>query len=255
MGETKTVNKGWGMAHGDIVTVVNSDDILLPGAIGAAAAFMQAHPDVLVAYPDWDYLSPDSRIVGHYQVREYDFLYMLRRHYCTPGPGAFIRRGAFELAGMRNPEFRYVADFEYWLELGLVGKFARIPKTLAAFRVHPGSATVSHRGALMANEHITLVRKFYSRPDLSTEVLKVRAEAFAWAHWVAGVTTGPNRLRALKHYLIAIGYHPRSFFTNLSLWQSVASTVLPKPVFELMLRVARRAIPVAATLRNSMRRS
>ena len=137
MGETRTVNKGWSMAHGEIVAVVNSDDPLLPGAVSAAAAFLQTHPDILVAYPDWDFIDPDSNVTGHHQVPEYDYLHMLRRHHCSVGPGAFIRRQAFELAGMRDPEFRYVADFEYWLRLGLYGKFARIPKTLATFRVHP----------------------------------------------------------------------------------------------------------------------
>jgi len=122
MGETRTVNKGFGMAHGDIVAVVNSDDPLLPGAVSTAVAFMQSHPDVLVAYPDWDMIGPESELIRHIQVREYDYLYMLKRHDCTPGPGAFIRRKAFGVAGMRDPEFLYVRDFESWLRLGSLGE-------------------------------------------------------------------------------------------------------------------------------------
>ena len=33
MGETRTVNKGFTMARGEILAVVNSDDPLLPGAV------------------------------------------------------------------------------------------------------------------------------------------------------------------------------------------------------------------------------
>lgn len=243
MGETRTVNKGFGMAKGEIIAVVNSDDPLLPGAVSTAVAFMQAHPDIVVAYPDWDYLDPQSKVTGHTQVREYDYLYMLKRHFCTPGPGAFIRRKAIEMAGMRDPEFKYVGDFEFWLRLGLYGKFARIPNTLATFRVHPGSASVADKGRAMADEHIRLMRKYYSRPDLPPEGIRARREAFAWAHGVAGMTAGTNRLRALKHYLIAIGYHPSSFFAGLSLWQSVASAVLPKPVYEFLLRIGHKVMP------------
>jgi glycosyltransferase involved in cell wall biosynthesis len=35
IGETRTVNKGLSMAHGDIIGIVNSDDPLLPGAVAS----------------------------------------------------------------------------------------------------------------------------------------------------------------------------------------------------------------------------
>ena len=208
MGETRTVNKGFSMTHGEIVVVVNSDDPLLPGAVSAAVVFMEAHPDILVAYPDWNYIGPNSEVTGHIQVQEYDFLYMVRHHFCTPGPGAFIRRKALELTGPRDPEFRYVADYEYWLRLGLYGKFARIPRTLATFRVHPDSASVSSHGALMAEEHIRLIKRLYTDSDLPTGAKKVRREAFAWAHVVAGVTCGRARGKAAMYYIKAVLYYP-----------------------------------------------
>ena len=237
MGETRTVNKGWSMAHGEIVAVVNSDDPLLPGAVSAAVAFMQADPDILVAYPDWNMIEPDSKVRQHIQVLEYDYLCMLRRHYCTPGPGAFIRRRAFELTEMRDPEFRYVADFEYWLRLGLYGKFARIPQTLATWRVHPDAASLSHRGAAMADEHIRLMEKFYSRPDLPLEVRKVRAEAFAWAHVVAAATYGRGGWTPLRHCLRAMLYHPTSLLGNLGkpkTWVIALSMILPQPLSKIL---------------------
>ena len=243
MGETRTVNKGWSMAHGDIVAVVNSDDPLLPGAVSVAVAFMQAHPDILVAYPDWNYIGPDSKVIGHFQVREYDYLYMLKRHYCTPGPGAFIRRKAFDLTGMRDPEFRYVADFEYWLRLGLYGKFARIPKTLATFRVHPDSASVSQKSAAMADEHIRLMQKLYSLSDLPPEVRRVRAEAFSWAHCVAAVNAGSARSAALKHYVKSLSCHPATLPEKLPLALPV---ILPEPLFKAIQRVWHKIRPILA---------
>src|SRR4051812_39582335 len=46
MGEARTVNKGWGMARGDFVVTVNSDDPVRPGLLRAGAEFLQARPDV-----------------------------------------------------------------------------------------------------------------------------------------------------------------------------------------------------------------
>jgi glycosyltransferase involved in cell wall biosynthesis len=235
MGEHRTVNKGWSMAHGEIVAVVNSDDTLLPGAVSTAVAFMQAHPDILVAYPDWNFIGPDSEFISHVQVPEYDYLYMLKHYHSIVGGGAFIRRKAFELAGMRDPDFKYVADFEYWLRLGLYGKFARIPKTLATWRVHPGSAWVSGNGKAMADEHVRLVEKLYSRPDLPPEVLRVRREAFSSAHYFAVLTAGPARWEARKHCLKSFLYHPPSLFGNNEKLMIALSLMLPRPLFKTPL--------------------
>lgn len=240
MGEARTVNKGWSMAKGEIIAVVNSDDPLLPGAVSGAVAFMQAHPDILVAYPDWNMIGPDSKVIGRIQVREYDYLYMVRRHYCTPGPGAFIHRGAFDLTEMRDPEFKYVADFEYWLRLGLFGKFARIPKTLATWRMHPDTVTLSHKGIAMADEHIRLVDKLYSRLDLPLEVQRVRVEAFSSAHLAAATCCKGARRAALRHCLRAVqNPAPTALidWINFKRWGMVSAYMLPELLSNFLFRV------------------
>lgn len=212
MGETRSVNKGILMGHGDIFCIVNSDDPLLPGAIHIAIAFMQEHPDVLVAYPNWVKIGPTSERFEDVVLPEYDYFYMVRQHHCIVGPGAFIRRRAFELAGgMRDPEFRYVADFEFWLRAGLYGPFARIPHFLATFRVHPNSASKALTGRRMANEHIRLMNKYYSRPDIPIEIQNIKREAYSWAHFIAAEFSGPNRWLARYHYLAFIFYNPHGF--------------------------------------------
>jgi glycosyltransferase involved in cell wall biosynthesis len=233
MGETRTVNKGWRTAHGEIVSIINSDDPLLPGAVSTAVAFMQSHPDILVAYPDWVRIGPDSQVINHVQVPEYDYLYMLRRHQCIVGPGAFTRRKSFDLIGMRDPDFKYVADFEYWLRLGLYGPFARIPKTLASFRVHPDSVSVSHMGTAMADEHISLMQKFYSLPNLPSQVLEVRAEAFSWAHYVAAGRCESVREAARKHYLKSVQYYPVSFLGKHGV-KIILFLLLFRPLFKIL---------------------
>jgi glycosyltransferase involved in cell wall biosynthesis len=231
MGETRTVNEGFGMARGEIICVVNSDDPLLPRAISSAVTFMQAHPDVLVAYPDWVRIGPDSRIIEYVRVPRYDYLYMLRRHQCIIGPGAFIRRKALTLTEMRDPGFKFVADFEYWLRLGLCGLFARIPETLATFRVHPDSTSLSYRGVAMANEHIRMIQKFYSRPNLPPQVLEVRAEAFSWAHYVAAGRCESIPKVAREHYLKSVHYYPLSFLGRHG-FKMVLFILLPKQAYE-----------------------
>jgi len=236
MGEARTVNKGLTMAEGDILAVVNSDDPLRPSAVSSAVEFLQAHPDVLVAYPDWDLIGPDGEVIQHIQVNEYDFFHMLRRHHCTVGPGAFIRRTALDLVGGRDPQFQYVSDFDFWLRLGLHGRFARIPLTLATFRKHPGSATESRKSKQMAEEHVRVVEKLYSTQNLPEEVRRCRREAMSYAHFEAALCCGNEWRRALGHLLRSLCYYPQILLRQ---WKLLLALALPRRIYDL-LRIARR---------------
>jgi hypothetical protein len=215
MGETRTVNKGWGMARGELVVTVSSDDPVRPGLISEGVRFMQEHPEVLVAYPDWAIIDEQSRVVREIVTFEYHYLSMVRWHHCFPGPGTFLRRKCFELAGMRDPAFRFVGDYEYWLRLGLHGPFARIPKTLAQWRSHAGAITHVVRDVRMADEHVRMMRMFFARPDLPPEVRTLRREAMSAAYFVAGESCCATDLPAARHYyrrcavLCALGARPR----------------------------------------------
>lgn len=181
MGEARTVNKGFSMAKGEILGVVNSDDPLLPGAISTMVEHLLARPEVLVAYPDWLLIDGEGNITEHIKTYDYDYVEMLRRHHCMPGPGAFFRRKLVEEIGGRDPGFRYANDFDFWLRAGLVGEFMRVPETLATFRHHPAARSSSDLGLEMAEEPLRMTGKVYATPDLPLEVRKAKREAYSSA--------------------------------------------------------------------------
>ena len=202
MGEVRTVNKGFEMAKGEILCVVNSDDPLLPGAISCVVEAMMRHPEVVVAYPDWDMIDAEGKGISHRQTFEYDYLNMVRWFHCVPGPGAFFRKSVVTALGGRDAQFRYVSDFDFWLRAGLLGPFKRVPKTLATFRRHSDGASSKDQGIAMAEEHIRLARKLFSIPDLPPGVAAVKREAFGSAYYTAALNLGDASSRLKKWYLI-----------------------------------------------------
>ncbi|PIT97289.1 hypothetical protein COT77_02255 [Candidatus Berkelbacteria bacterium CG10_big_fil_rev_8_21_14_0_10_41_12] len=212
MGETRTVNKGFSIAKGEIVCVISSDDPLLPKAVSTAVEFLNKNKDIIVAYPDWNMIDENAKKIDHIKTFHYSYTNMLRWHHCFPGPGAFIRKSVIRTLEGRDTQFKYVGDFDFWLRAGLIGNFARIPKTLATFRVHSNSASVSAKGKAMAAEHIKLVNKIYSLPNLPKEIKKIKKEAYSSAHYIAGVVAGEGlpSLR-IKHYLLAFLQKPSKY--------------------------------------------
>lgn len=216
MGETLTVNKGLALARGAIVGVVNSDDPLLPGAVSRAVETLRAVPGAVVAYPDWQLI--DERGNPLQVVRSRDFVSraeMVRGHYCLPGPGAFFRREVIEQTGGRDPAFRYVGDFDFWLRAGLLGDFVRIPEVTATFRTHADSASVCSQSDAMAEEHLRVIEKVFSAGDLPAELEEVRAEALLNAWHAAACSLGSgNPAKKLRYISRSIGSAPAKFFLN-----------------------------------------
>ncbi len=151
---------------------------------------------------------------------------MLRWHHCIPGPGTFFSRQVLEKLIGRDVQFRYVADFDFWLRAGLIGKFGRIPLTLATFRVHADSASIGQQGELMAEEHIQLVNKVYALSDLPLDVLAVRDEAFSSANFIAGCVCGPQSSTARKMYFrVALSSCPHKYLFE---YRKRLSAILPE---------------------------
>lgn len=236
MGEAKTDNRGFELATGEFIMVVNSDDTLYPGAVSASVKFMQKHQDIMVVYPDWDYIDENGKFLSHVKVPEYDYQYMVGYHKCFVGPGAFFRREALAITGGRDPEFRYLGDFDFWLRLGLKAKFARIPKTLATYRFHRSSISLTDQGAKMAAEDIKLIDQFYSLPNLPKKIKKIKKQALSSAHFHAAQISGKNKKKALSYFLKSYIYHPSSFAgENRSNWSVFWKIILPPKILDYSL--------------------
>jgi glycosyltransferase involved in cell wall biosynthesis len=212
MGQAATINKGWRMSKGEILAYLSADDVLLPGATNASVKHLLANPDVVLTYCDYQLIDVDSKPIRRVKAPEFDYCDMVVKFVCPPGPGAFVRRGAFEKTGFWNGSLRQVPDYEYWLRLGLQGRFLRVPEVLAGFRVHSGSRSFAAVEEQRSEEYIKVVEDYYRHQSIPPEVLAAKNEALSNAHIVAArshlrsgrYAMGLSRLRE------GISLYPRS---------------------------------------------
>ena len=210
MGENRTVNRGLEESRGAIICVVNSDDPLLPGAVTAAVEYLNDHPNVLAAYPDWIEIDAEGNRLDTFVLPQYDIHNMLLNFEVALGPGVFIRRRALEFIGMRNASLRYTGDLDYWFRLSLRGQLGHIPLVLATHRSHPGAASSSAKGRVMAGELIQLVDTAFSSGYLPPDLLQRRHRIYAFAHAVALNYFGQNRQGVWRHRLLGLFHAVRS---------------------------------------------
>jgi glycosyltransferase involved in cell wall biosynthesis len=211
-GQVATLNKGWLMSRGQILAYLSADDLLLQGAIRHAVRCLEENADAALTYCDFNLIDPRSAFVRRITTPNFDYREMLTKFLCPPGPGAFFRRSAFEKAGLWDASFRQMLDYEYWLRLGLCGRFIRIPLVLAAFRVHPGSLTFTTSSP---DEPIKIIESFFRRSDISGEIKILRNQALSNAYLVSAqlhFRAGCYRLGA-GSVRLAFQLYPKNFFT------------------------------------------
>lgn len=145
-GPADALNKAFAGATGEILGFINSDDVLLPGALSRVAAAWAHQPSA-------DFVSGHCLITdgdGLVLRRAYSDRFDLRRHAhggcILLQPATFFSRKLFTQVGGFNPENRVSWDSELFFEFGSAGaRHATIDAFLAAYRVHRASITGEDR--------------------------------------------------------------------------------------------------------------
>jgi len=112
------MNKGLQRATGEVVGILNSDDIFAHSGVLAAVAAAFAESDVEVVFGDLQYISASDpeRILRHWQTGAYA-PGKFRRGWHPPHPAFFARRSLYQRYGGFETRLRIAADFEIMLRL------------------------------------------------------------------------------------------------------------------------------------------
>jgi glycosyltransferase involved in cell wall biosynthesis len=165
------MNKGIFAARGDVIGLLNSDDLYEPDALAAAVAGFAAHPRAAVVAGIARLVEGD-RTIARFD-RPLDLVPDARGALCgrcLPNP-RFFRRVALEAVGPFDPSFGLVADRDLLLrivEAGLVT--VPLPQPVYVYRRHEGSLTFDATLKLslrLRRELLALGRHWRDRPGAS----------------------------------------------------------------------------------------
>lgn len=147
------MNKGVGLATGDVIGILNSDDFYCHPRILSLVMAAFEDPSVDAVYGDLHYVQQhDTEKItrrwkaGRFRVNNFYYGWM------PPHPAFFVRRRVYEQAGVFNTTLRSAADYELMLRVLLKHKMkaAYIPEVLVKMRAG-GMSNVTLKNRLRAN--------------------------------------------------------------------------------------------------------
>jgi glycosyltransferase involved in cell wall biosynthesis len=143
------MNKGIRVATGDIVGILNSDDVYTDSRVLGDVAAAFADPAVKTAYADLQYVDPVDlgKVRRHWSSGSFkrrNFYY----GWMPPHPTFFVRRSVYEKAGVFNLILRSAADYELMLRILVKLQITAhyIPRVIVKMRAGGASnASLLHR--------------------------------------------------------------------------------------------------------------
>jgi glycosyltransferase involved in cell wall biosynthesis len=142
-GQADAIAKGFARSTGDILCWLNSDDIMLPGALRTVGEFFRDAPLVEVANGGAYRIDvqdrPMSRLFQSHFTRGVRASARRFQFYGQDGvyqQATFWRRSAYLAVGGVRKEFSFVMDLDLFTRLAMRQRFEVIPAYLACFRLH-----------------------------------------------------------------------------------------------------------------------
>lgn len=141
-GQAHAINIGFSKTSGEIMAWLNSDDILLPGTLFYVADYFTRHPDVDVVYGHRFLIDEDDRDIGRWMMPQHRDQIISWADF-IPQETMFWRRSIWEKAGGQIDEsLHFAVDWELLVRFRETGAhFARLPRFLGGFRIHPQQKT------------------------------------------------------------------------------------------------------------------
>ena len=194
------MNKGIGVATGDVIGFLNADDYYVSPAIIATIAKVFEDPGVDACYGDLIYVRKlDTDAVVRYWRSSVFTPGDFARGWCPPHPTFYVRRAALDLNGRFDTRFRLAADVELMLRLLEVQRLnaCYIPQVLVAMRMG-GATNANWSNIIEQNREIWralgmhTARRSLARYTLGKIRLRV-GQVLARSDWPR-VSTSPQRV-------------------------------------------------------------
>ncbi|WP_309397964.1 glycosyltransferase family 2 protein [Cerasicoccus maritimus] len=135
-GQAAAVNEGASKARGKYVSFLNSDDLLVPGAIQKIVEAFERNPEVRLVHGHRILIDSHDHVAGWTSCTPFNPQHTI---YTINSETAFWRREVFEEIGGFNESLRFALDLDFFCRIYTRHPVLLINEFLGFYRFHPES--------------------------------------------------------------------------------------------------------------------
>lgn len=158
-GQSDAINKGFRRARGEFVAWLNSDDLLLPGAVSAAVAALRANRAAGAVYGEGYQIDEAGNVISRFAVtQQFNLWKLLNVSDYILQQTVFFRRSVFDDVGWLDESLHYGMDWDILMRIGLRCPIVYVPHDMGAIREYPSAKSFAG-GAKRARELAEIMRR------------------------------------------------------------------------------------------------
>jgi carbamoyltransferase len=172
-GQTHAINLGFAKTTGEIMAWLNSDDIILPGTLNYVADYFNNHPEVDVVYGNRLQIDINDKEIGRWVMPAHDNEILSWADF-IPQETLYWRRSIWEKVDEKVDEsFSFAMDWDLLVRLRDAGaRFARLPRFLGGFRIHPQQKTSAEMTDVGTQEMNRIRQRLLGQTPSEKEIFK-----------------------------------------------------------------------------------
>jgi glycosyltransferase involved in cell wall biosynthesis len=152
-GQSDALHRGFCKATGDVLTWLNTDDLLLPGALEEVAATFSSRQECEWVLGNVIWIDSEDTILKCWKGEPYTPLWPRLGLFAAGGPSSFFTSKLYHRVGGLNLDLHYAMDTELWWKFILDGqKFRRLKGYTWALRLHEDAKVSGHMFATIGDE-------------------------------------------------------------------------------------------------------
>ena len=166
-GQSHAINKGLAQGTEGVFNWLNSDDLLMPGALHAVAQCAEKHPRAAAWVGGCHRINPSGWLLTTVRPRG-----LMRNKLADWGhkgwfyqPSCFFSATAWKKVGPLDESLHFAMDLDLWLRLIEVGEFISMRNVLSAATIHPLAKTQVQRTKMF--EEIHLIQRIHGYAEIS----------------------------------------------------------------------------------------
>jgi len=168
-GQSEAINKGFAKTTGNIVTWLNSDDVLMPGALHKVASYFKDNERAGVIHGKTILFGETQKeLLRGAEADHSGCQYFAGMSF--PQPSSFFRKEVLDQIGFLDPQWHYGMDYDFFLRAACIAPFLRVEDTFSKYRLHIESKSMN-APRKFASEWQFIFSKFLRSIENSEEVV------------------------------------------------------------------------------------